>query len=85
MNLLSAAANERPGLLGKRMTVAIAFSQFHLGELSQRNEMQLKPHDPLGQERLSRDGDKKFLMIGPPAEVRLIGRIDGFDPTKDTV
>ena len=34
LNLLGAASNEGPGLLGKRMTVAMAFSQFHLSELS---------------------------------------------------
>jgi len=33
LQLLGATSNERPGLLGKRMTVAMAFSQFHLGEL----------------------------------------------------
>ena len=85
MNLLGAASNEGPGLLGKRMTVAMAFSQFHLGELSQGDKMQLKSHDPLRQERLARDGEKKLLLLGPPAEVRLIRRLDGFDPTQDTV
>ena len=72
-------------MLGKRMTVAMAFSQFHLGELSQRKKMQLKPHEPLSQERLSCDGEKKLLLTRPPAEVRLIGRLDGFDPTQHTV
>ena len=72
-------------MLGKRMTVAMAFSQFHLGELSPRNEIKLEPHDSLSQERLSRDGEKKVLLIGPPAEVRFVGRLDGFDTTKDTV
>jgi len=85
LNLLGAASNEGPGLLRKRVTVAMAFSQFHLGVLGLCDEMQLKPHYPSSQERLPRDGDKKFLMIGPPAEVRRIGRIDGFDTTKDTV
>lgn len=83
--LLSAAPNEGPGLLGELMTVAMAFSQFHLGELSPRNEIQLEPHDSLSQERLSRDGEKKFLLIGPSAEVRLIGRVDGFDRSQDTI
>jgi hypothetical protein len=72
-------------LLGELMTVAMAFSQFHLGELSPRNEIQLEPHDSLSQERLSRDGEKKFLLIGPSAEVRLIGRVDGFDRSQDTI
>jgi hypothetical protein len=85
LNLLGAGSNEGPGLLGKRMTVAMAFSQFHLGELSQGNKMQLKSYDPLRQERLARDGEKKLLLLGPPAEVRLIRRLDGFDPTQDTV
>jgi hypothetical protein len=85
LNLLGASSNEGPGLLGKRMTVAMAFSQFHLGELSQGDKMQLKSHYPLSQERLSCDGQKKLLLIRSPAEVRLIGRLDGFDPTKDTV
>jgi hypothetical protein len=47
LKLLGAAGKEGPGLLGKRMTVAMAFSQFYFGELSLRNKMQLKPHDPL--------------------------------------
>ena len=85
LNLLGAASNEGPGLLGKRMTVTMAFSQFHLGELRPRDKIQLEPHDPLRQERLSRDGEKKFLLIRPSAEVRLIGRLEGFDPTQDTV
>jgi len=85
LNLLGAASNEGPGLLRERLPVAMAYSQFHLGEFSQRNKMQLKPHDPLRQERLSSDGEKILLLIGSPAEVRLIGRLDGFDPTQDTV
>jgi hypothetical protein len=85
LNLLGAASNEGPGLLRKRVAVDITLSQFHLGVLGPCDEMQLKPHYPASQERLSRDGDKRFLMIGPPAEVRLIGRIDRFDTTKDTV
>ena len=85
LNLLGAASNEGPGLLRKRLPVAMAFSQFHLGVLSLRDKMQLKPHYPSSQERLSRDGEKKFLLIGPPAEVRFVGRLDGFDPPKDTV
>jgi hypothetical protein len=85
LQLLGAASNEGPGLLCERLPVAMAFSQFHLGELSQGDKMQLKPDYPLSQERLSCDGQKKLLLIRPPAEVRLIGRVDGFDPTKDTV
>ena len=83
--LLRAAPNERPRLLGECMAIAIAFSQFHLGELSPLDKIQLEPHDPLSQERLSRDGEKKFLLIGPSAEVRLIGRVDGFDRSQDTI
>ena len=82
---MSAATNEGPGLLRERLPVAMAFSQFHLGELSQGEKMQLKPHDPLSQERLSGDGQKKLLLVRPPTEMRLIGRVDGFDPTKDAV
>jgi hypothetical protein len=85
LNLLGTASNEGPGLQRERLPVAMAYSQFHLGELSQRNKMQLKPHDPLRQERLSCDGEKHLLLIGSPAEVCLIGRLDGFDPTQDTV
>ena len=72
-------------MLGERMAVAMAFSQFHLGELRPRDKIQLEPHDPLRQERLSRDGEKKFLLIRPSAEVRLIGRVDGFDRPQDTI
>ena len=85
MNLLGAASNEGPGVLRQRLSVAMAYSQFHLGELSQGNKMQLKPHYPLRQERLSCNRQKKLLLLRPPAEVRLIGRLDGFDPTQDTV
>ena len=85
LNLLGAASNEGPGLLGKRLPVAMAYSQFHLGELSQRNKMQLKPHDPLRQERVSCDGQKQLPLIRPPTEVRLIGRVYGFDRTKGAV
>ena len=66
LSLLGAASNEGPGLLRKRVTVDITFSLFHLGVLGPCDEMQLKPHYPSSQERLSRDGDKKFLLIGPP-------------------
>ena len=66
LQLLGATSNERPGLLGKRMTVAMAFSQFHLGELSQGHKMQLKSHHPFRQERLSCDGQKKLLLLRPP-------------------
>jgi hypothetical protein len=85
LNLLGAASNEGPGLLREGVTVAMTFSQFHLSDLRPRNKMQLKPHDPLSQERLSCDGEKQFLLIGPPAEVRLIQRLNGFDPTQDAV
>jgi hypothetical protein len=85
LNLLGAASNEGPGLLREGVTVAMTFSQFHLSDLRPRNKMQLKPHDPLSQERLSCDGQKKLLLIRPPTEVRLIGRVDGFDPPKDAV
>ena len=47
LQLLGAASNEGPGLLHECLPVAMAFSQFHLGELSQCDKMQLKPHDPL--------------------------------------
>jgi hypothetical protein len=83
--LLSAVPNERPGLLGEGMTVTMAFSQFHLSELSPGDKIQLKPYDSLSQERLARDGEEKFLLIGPSAEVRLIGRVDGFDRSQDTI
>ena len=33
LQLLGATSNEGPGFLGERMAVAMAFSQFHLGEL----------------------------------------------------
>ena len=82
---LGAASNEGPGLLRELLPVAMAFSQFHLSELTQGDKMQLKPHDPLSQERLSCDGQKKFMLIRPSTEVRLIGSVDGFDPTKDAV
>ena len=72
-------------MLRDRLPVAMAISQFHLGELRQGDKMQLKPHNPLSQKRLSCDGQKKLLLIRPPTEVRLIGRVDGFDPTKDAV
>ena len=85
VQLLSAASNEGPNLLGERLSVAMAFSQFHFGELSQGDKMQLKPHYPLSQERVSCDGQEKLLLIRPPTEVRLIGSVHGFDPTKDTV
>jgi hypothetical protein len=83
--LLSAALNEGPGLLSKRMALAMAFSQFHLGVLGPSDKIQLESHDSFSQKRLSRDGEKKLLRIGPSAEVRLIGRIDGFDCSQDTI
>jgi len=83
--LLGAAPNERPRLLGECMAIAIAFSQFHLGELSPCDKIQLEPYDPLRQERLSGDGEKKFLLIGPSSEVHRIGRVDGLDPPQDTI
>jgi hypothetical protein len=67
------------------MAVAIAFTQFHLGELSPRDKIQLEPYDPLRQERLSRDGEEKFLLIGPSAEVHRIGRVNGLDCPQDTI
>jgi hypothetical protein len=85
LSLLGAASNESPGLLRKSVTVDITFSLFHLGVLGPCDEMQLKPHYPSSQERLSRDGQKKLLLIRPPTEMRLIGRVDGFDTTKYTV
>ena len=72
-------------MLRERLPVAMAISQFHLSELRQGDKMQLKPHNPLSQKRLSCDGQKKLLLIRPPTEVRLIGRVDGFDPPKDAV
>lgn len=83
--MLSAAPNEGPGLLSKLMAVAMAFSQFHSGVLSPGDKIQLESHDSLSQKRLSRDGEKKFLLIGPSAEVGLIGRVDGFDRSQDTI
>ena len=83
--LLGATTNERPGLLGEGMAVAMTFSQFYLGELSACDKIQLEPYDPLRHERLSCDGEKKFLLIGRSAEVDRIRRVDGLDRPQDTI
>jgi len=85
LQLPSATPNEEPGLLRKRLSVSVALSQFHLSELTQGDKMQFKPHYPLSQERLSCDSQKKLLLIRLSTEVCLIRRVDGFDPSKDTI